>query len=552
MSKPNKKRPITPLEFVLIILSLGLAVLVGLQMILGRLVTRPTAPVAAQIIPTITETLEVTATSTASPTATPTPWPTLRVPPTWTPTHTWTPRPTRTSTPTETPTPTKTPTPTATSKPPLPGLRPTVTLVAMEFISGTEFLGWLAGAPTPVPMLDLPRQTINIALLGSDRRPDTPGWRTDVIIVVSINPEIPSVNLFSIPRDTWVYIPNWRYTRINLADSHGEAVNFPGGGPGLVAQTLQYNFGIPVQYYARVDFDGFKKLIDTVGGVDITADCPLYDIFPDNPPNVTDIGFTEITGTIDIPVAGIYHLDGKHALWYARSRKTTSDFDRSRRQQRVLRGLWGEVQAQGLIGQLPNLWGELLNTVQTDLNLNDVLYLAGLGPQLDRARIKNSFLDGQNAHRFTSVEGAAVFYFNYEEISQTLKSAFEPQNFNRAGQPSAVVEVLNGTGNANWDAVATDRLNWSGYAVSRYGAAERANYTTTIIYDLRATPKGSRLAELGRLFRVSGANLVSAPDPAADAEYRIIVGADWDPCQRSSVGVYPTRVPTPTATATPQ
>ena len=67
-------------------------------------------------------------------------------------------------------------------------------------------------------------------LLGSDARPDTPGWRTDVIIVVSVNPDIPAVNMFSIPRDTWVYIPNWRYTRINLADVHGEAEQFPGGG----------------------------------------------------------------------------------------------------------------------------------------------------------------------------------------------------------------------------------------------------------------------------------------------------------------------------------
>jgi hypothetical protein len=259
---------------------------------------------------------------------------------------------------------------------------------------------------------------------------------------------------------------------------------------------------------------------------------------------------TEITGTIDIPVAGIYHLDGKHALWYARSRKTTSDFDRSRRQQRVLRGLWGEVQEQGIIGQLPDLWGELLDTVQTDLTLNDVLYLAGLGTQIDRARIKNSFLDGQNAHRFTSAEGASVFYFNYDEISQTLKSAFEPQNLNRAGQPAAVVEVLNGTGQADWDAVATDRQNWAGYAVSRYGPAARADYVATVIYDLRSTPKGSRLSELGRLFRVSSANLVSAPDPEADAEYRIILGADWEPCQRSSVGVYPTRTPTPTPTPT--
>lgn len=536
----KKKKPISPFEFVLVSVIAGIIILLGLQLTLGRVIDRShmsVVPVAAQIMPSPTNT--ATATSTPIASATAIIFPTQSLPPTWTPTPTWTPRPTRT------PTPTDTSTPRPTSKPPLPGLRPTVTLSATDSISGTEFLP-NPGIPTPVPILDLPRSTINIALLGSDKRPDSSGWRTDVIIVASINPDIPSVNMFSIPRDTWVYIPNWRYTRVNLADSHGESVQFPGGGPGLVEQTLQYNFGIPIQYYARVDFDGFKKLIDTVGGVDVVADCPLYDIFPDNPPGVTDIGYTEITGTIDIPVAGVYHLDGKHALWYARSRKTTSDFDRSRRQQRVLRALWNKIQEQGLVNRLPDIWGDLVNTVQTDLSLNDVIYLASLGQQMDRSRIKNSFLDGQYAHRFVSEEGASVFYFAYEEISNTLQTAFEPLNTNRAGNASASIEVLNGTANPDWEAVGADRLNWAGYRVTRYSLADRPDYPTTLIYDLRSTSKGSRLSELGRLFRVPQSNLISQPDANADVEYRIILGADWEPCQHASIGVFPARTPTPT------
>jgi polyisoprenyl-teichoic acid--peptidoglycan teichoic acid transferase len=319
-----------------------------------------------------------------------------------------------------------------------------------------------------------------------------------------------------------------------------------------MAQTLQYNFGIPVQYYARVDFNGFKRLIDSAGSVDVVADCPLYDIFPDNPPEVSDVGFTEITGTIDIPAAGIYHLDGKHALWYARSRKTTSDFDRSRRQQRVLRALWDKIKEQGIVGQLPTLWGELNSTVQTDLNLNDVLYLANLGGQIDRARMKSDFLDGQYAHRFVSEEGASVFLFNWEEISATLQSAVTPPITFKAGQPSASIEVLNGTGNPNWDAVGADRLAWAGYRVLSFGAADRPDYATTLIYDYRTTTKGSRLNELGRLFRVPAQNLIAQPDSNATVEYRIILGNDWDPCQRSAVGAYPTRTPTPVPTPAPQ
>ena len=545
---PNKNKPLSPLEFVLINLIGGIAVLVILQLALGRFVTRSPAavqPAVAQVIPSAT----ASAAATARPTVTPLgaeARPAQNMPATWTPTSTWTPLPTRTNTPT------RTATPTATSIPPLPGLRPTVTPAfdVVFFNYSPEIT--LTYRPTPVPLLNLPQNAINIVLLGSDQRPNTPGWRTDVIIVVSVNPDIPSVNMFSIPRDTWVYIPNWRYTRINLADSHGETENFPGGGPGLVAQTLQYNFGIPVQYYARVDFNGFKHLIDGVGGVNVVADCPLYDIFPDNPPEVTDIGFMDITGTIDIPVAGIYHLDGKHALWYARSRKTTSDFDRSRRQQRVLRGLWDNIKAQGIIGQLPALWGELNSTVQTDLNLNDVLFLANLGTKIDHSSIKSSFLDGQYAHRFVSGEGASVFFFNWAEISTTLQSAFTPPLTFKTGQPSASIEVLNGTYHPDWEAVGADRLAWAGYRVLKYGPADRPDYTATVIYDYRTTTKGSRLNELGRLFKVPDANLMAQPDPNATVEYRIILGNDWDPCQRSSVGVFPPRTPTPEATPVPQ
>ncbi len=541
----RKSNPLSPVEFILICVIIGIVVLAGLQVVLGRFVNRSSAaaqPFIAQLAPS------ATSTETPRPTVTPLgrTLPAQNLPATWTPTSTWTPLPTRTNTPTNTPT------PWPTSKPPLPGLRPTVTPAfdVVLFNYSPEITQTIV--PTPVPLVDLAQNTINIVLLGSDKRPNTPGWRTDVIIVVSINPDLPSVNMFSIPRDTWAYIPNWRYTRINLADSHGEANNFPGGGPGLVAQTLQYNFGIPIQYYARVDFGGFKRLIDSTGGVDVVADCPLYDIFPDNPPEVSDVGFTEITGTIDIPVAGIYHLDGKHALWYARSRKTTSDFDRSRRQQRVLRALWDKIKEQGIVGQLPTLWGELNSTVQTDLNLNDVLYLANLGTQIDRSRIKSGFLDGQYAHRFVSEEGASVFLFNWEEISNTLQTAVTPPITFKAGQPSASIEVLNGTSHPDWDAVGADRLAWAGYHVMSYGAADRPDYATTLIYDYRATTKGSRLNELGRLFKVPAQNLIAQPDPNAAVEYRIILGNDWDPCQRSAVGAYPTRTPTPLPTPAPQ
>jgi anionic cell wall polymer biosynthesis LytR-Cps2A-Psr (LCP) family protein len=110
----------------------------------------------------------------------------------------------------------------------------------------------MESVPTPAPRVAAPPNAINIVLLGSDQRPYESNWRTDVVIIVSVNPDLPSVSMLSVPRDTWLFIPNWTYQRINLADTHGAAVNYPGGGPGLVKATIEYNFGIHVDYFARV------------------------------------------------------------------------------------------------------------------------------------------------------------------------------------------------------------------------------------------------------------------------------------------------------------
>jgi LCP family protein required for cell wall assembly len=362
------------------------------------------------------------------------------------------------------------------------------------------------------------------------------------------------LTLLSFPRDLWVYVPDWRWQRINLADGRGESSGFPGGGPGLLKQTIQYNFGIPVHYYARVDFTGYKKLIDAVGGVDVVADCPLYDIFPDVPDGQTDIINGDalssvITGTIDIPIAGVYHLDGKHALWYARSRKTTSDFDRSRRQQRVLRSLWDEVQQQALIPQLPQLWDALTQAVETDLGFNDVIYLADVGSRISPAHMRSRFIDGSMLTWHVTETGANVLLYDYAEVAPYLDETFAPLPRNIASQAPAWVDVQNGTAHEDWARVAADRLSWEGYNVYAWSQADAPRAQTTII-DYSANAKGSRLEALASLFEVAAENIVRQPDPESPFSYRVIVGDDWEPCQRPSRGRWPAPPPTPTATPT--
>ncbi len=409
--------------------------------------------------------------------------------------------------------------------------------------------------PTPAPLREFGPNVINVVLLGSDRRPGDGAWRTDVVILVSLDPDVPSATLLSFPRDLWVYIPGWRWQRINLADGRGEESGFPGGGPALIKQTLQYNFGIPVHYYARVDFGGFKQLIDQVGGVDVAADCPLYDIFPDVPDGQSDIlsGVelsTVLTGTIDIPIAGVYHLDGKHALWYARSRKTTSDFDRSRRQQRVLRALWSAMREQDLLTQVPQVWDTFAQSVETDLTLNDMLYLAGVGARLRPAHIRSRFIDGSMLTWHITESGASVLRYRYDEIAPYLDETFAPLPKNFASQAPALVDVLNRSGRPGWERVAADRLGWAGFSVSSWGSADSVTAHTAIV-DHTVTAKGSRLEALADVFQVAPENVLRQPDPNSPVAYRVIVGEDFEPCQRPSRGRWPALPPTPVGAVTP-
>jgi len=105
--------------------------------------------------------------------------------------------------------------------------------------------------PPPSPQLIFDRGVVNIVLLGSDRRPQSSSFRTDVLIVVSIQPATGAVAMLSIPRDLYVYLPGYSMQRINTAFPLGDSIGYPGGGPALLADTIRYNLGIPIDFYAR-------------------------------------------------------------------------------------------------------------------------------------------------------------------------------------------------------------------------------------------------------------------------------------------------------------
>lgn len=431
--------------------------------------------------------------------------------------------PTRTDTPI--PIPTDTLIPTSTPIPsPLPIAQPTATLGAFAF-----------NAPAPAPLRFFKENVINVVLIGTDTRSASSVGRSDVVIVASIDPDVPSLTMLSLPRDLYVYIPNYQWERINVAEVHGERNGSGGRGAELLKQTIQYNFGIPVQYYARVNFAGFKRIIDSVDGVDVIADCALYDEFPDMPEGQSDLlaansPFVPV-GTINIPIAGVYHLDGKHALWYARSRSSSNDFDRTRRQQRVLRAVWSAIQQRGLATQLPALWESLAQTVDTDLSLNDVIYLADIASKIQPPQMRSRFLDGSLLREITSPTGAQVLAYDYTTLQPYLDETFAPVPPNIAAQATGLVDVRNGTTRADWDLVAVDRLGWEGYLVYSWEAADQV-YPRSVLIDYSESPKGSRTNDLAVLFNILPDNIIHQPDPNSIVTQRIIVGQDWEPCWR--------------------
>ena len=252
-----------------------------------------------------------------------------------------------------------------------PGKVPTVALI----VNGTPSRPQPTAIPSPAPRVKANgNDIVNVLLVGSDADvdPTDPTYRTDSMIIVSINRTTNTVSMLSLPRDLFVYIQSLGMQRLNTAFQWGESVKWqPGGGFGLLQQTILYNFGIPVHYYARISFNGFKQIVDTINGVDVAVDCPVTDLRYQGPADGHTPEPNEYTPFTLNP--GYYHMNGSLSLWYARMRHASSDFDRSRRQQQVLRAIWRSARAQGLIAKAPELWTQLTTIVQTSMALPDVL-----------------------------------------------------------------------------------------------------------------------------------------------------------------------------------
>ncbi len=259
--------------------------------------------------------------------------------------------------------------------------------------------------------------TFNILVVGSDeRRPGQP-WRSDVIMVVAVDYTNMQVGVISFPRDLYVDIPTVGKNRINTATFFGGVNRYKHGGDiGLLKDTLAQNFGIRIDHYVKFNFETFKDVIDALGGIDIVVDCPITGKFP------VEEGSKVLKWQTLQP--GKYHMDGEFALRYVRERKTTSDVDRNRRQQRVLIAMRKRAKEVNILPRIPALYQAMRDNIETDLGLTDIIGLSRLGLQIDTKDVHGFNIGYKEAKSWTTPGGASVLLPDMKKINEGLQNLF--------------------------------------------------------------------------------------------------------------------------------
>ena len=376
-----------------------------------------------------------------------------------------------------------------------------------------------AATATPEPEAPLPvwdgKDRVTILLLGIDQRPDEreagiPS-RTDTMMLLTLDPLNKTAGLLSIPRDLYVPIrvAGQGEDKINTAHFWAEAAK-PGSGPDAAIRTVSYNFGVPINYYARVDFGGFVQLIDAVGGITVDVDRAILD---DEYPNES-YGINRVY----IPV-GPQRMSGITALRYARSRHADSDFGRSARQRKVLQAARDQVLNLGLITKLPMMYPIVKNSVVTDIPFTTMLALANLGRQIPNGAITSAAIDGD--YIIDVNHDGTVLVPDRAKIRGLVEQLFYDP---KVKAEAARVEVLNGSGRAGLATSAQTDLAARGFTIVRADNADRADYAQTTIVDHAG--KSATAKALATMLGVPAAS-VRTGGSAAGADVTVTLGADF-------------------------
>ncbi|MGG4440663.1 LCP family protein [Brevibacillus fortis] len=253
------------------------------------------------------------------------------------------------------------------------------------------------------------KERVNILLMGVDRRGMKNNGlpRSDSMMLVSIDPAGKRYDMFSILRDTYVDIPGKGSSRINSA--------IVDGGPELAMETVSQFTGLPVDRYVITDFEGFKALIDAVGGVEIDVEKNMYYHDP------TDKGVYDINLK-----KGLQKLDGDKALQYVRFRHdATSDYTRTERQRKLMSAVVNQMKNGTTLIQLPTILKEVTPYIQTNISSVDMLKLSALGLKLDTLQPGNYQLPPMGMFRESNRAGS-VLIPDVDQVQSFMQEKIAP------------------------------------------------------------------------------------------------------------------------------
>ncbi len=362
---------------------------------------------------------------------------------------------------------------------------------------------------------------INILLIGIGGQQHVAGNLSDSIMVISLDPLSKDVTMLTIPRDLYLQIGDYGANKINAAHVYGEDYDYPGGGPRLLMDTISFHLGVPIHYYTRLDFEGFRQAVNTVGGIELEVKQAINDpAYPDE----------DLSGFEPFSIAaGQHHLDGNTALKFARSRHTTNDFDRGSRQQQLLVALKDKALSLGTLLnplKINGLLSAIGDHVRTNISVDDVMKLAEMGKEVDNGRVQRAVLDNspENYLATQTINSISALVPRSGDFSQLKNYVRHLMPDGYLHREAARITVLNGTSRSGLGEQTAELLRSLGYLVVRVDNAAARDYQQTILHDRTDGRKRYTLNYLQKRFGVKSVPPAAEADMGSDIT--LIIGSD--------------------------
>ncbi|GAB4398724.1 MAG: LCP family protein [Anaerolineales bacterium] len=389
-----------------------------------------------------------------------------------------------------------------------------------------------------IPALPLPpawdgASPVSVLVMGLDYRDWSAGEgppRTDTMILLTLDPLNKTAGMISIPRDLWVTIPGYGTGKINTAYMLGEANRIPGGGPALATQTVEALLGVPIDYYAQIDFSAFVRFIDEIGGVKIDVPEPItVDLIGDGKETKKKLK------------AGVQVLPGEWALAYARARYTEGgDFDRAQRQQQIILAIRDRVLSADMVGILltkaPTLYAELSSGINTNLTLEQALQLGLLAKDIPVESIERGIIGAGQVTFGKSPDNLDILKPRTEEIRDLRDEIFAGQGAatpitvtltitERIQAENTLIAIRNGSSTNGLAASTAAYLRGQGYNApeDQLGNSDYSFYTVIIDY----TGNPYTVQALMKLMGITDARYYIKYDPNSPVGIEIRLGDDW-------------------------